>query len=222
MSLFICSVCGHVENTATVRVLDKNAPIGTIAYIHQEGYPCMGISTMCGVDTGVGPVDVSKVRPDKPIKEPNEILLLCCMCNTGVHHDRFPRRLPTDEEKEVASYSKYSMITPYDHDVRLVQKEDGGYKIMKNEDYKKPEEIRIGNPKKKMNTAMMFALGTATQLGLNPNIFFGKDSVKRELPKDTQDKLIRKAELKRLIKQNKKAGVPLEEYQALLEEYRSL
>jgi hypothetical protein len=46
--------------------------------------------------------------------------MLCSKCNTGEWHNEFDREEATEEESEVASYSKYNYTTPADHTVELV------------------------------------------------------------------------------------------------------
>ena len=68
MSLFICSECGSVENSALV-----SNPVGG--------------------------------------------KLLCSQCKTGVWHGQFEQKEPLPEEIEIAAYSAYAYITPFDHEV---------------------------------------------------------------------------------------------------------
>ncbi len=69
MSLFICSKCGSVENSALVS---------------------------------------NNLASEK---------LLCSGCRTGTWHGEFEQKEPTQEEIEIAAYSAYAYITPFDHEV---------------------------------------------------------------------------------------------------------
>lgn len=174
MSLFICSNCGCIENTKTIRTLDKSTR--SFKYLSKDGYPCMGIAAMSGCGLG-NDIDVSIIRPDKPIKKANEVMMLCCECNTGLHHNLFPKEQANDLEKEIASYSKYNMITPYDHKgIRLIacSKEEArnGYKIIKNTDYPKyDKKVELF---KNLDINKSLLLNTYSMLRLNPNNIMNK------------------------------------------------
>lgn len=42
--------------------------------------------------------------------------LICSGCKTGIWHGQFEQQEPTQEEIEIASYSAYCYITPFDHE----------------------------------------------------------------------------------------------------------
>jgi len=129
MSLFLCENCGCIENTNLVHAnVDTN-----------PAYPNMWLMDMQGHGGHV--VDLSMViisettnneSIKKNIKQPDEILMLCSECNTGLWHGEFERVLGTDNEKAIAKLSKYNAITPYDHPEGSLIKDDTiecGYKI---------------------------------------------------------------------------------------------
>jgi len=105
MSLFICKICGLVENSNLV--LDYNN------FEKDLGYANMSLSKMMGDDI------IRFYKPDTYVKEVNDKMMLCCKCNTGKHHDLFDKRLPTKLEKEYATYSEFNYITKYDHPISI-------------------------------------------------------------------------------------------------------
>jgi hypothetical protein len=83
--------CGCIENT---NLVDKN--INT-----NPEYPNLHRMQMDGFDLDTG--------------ERGEIRYLCSECNTGIWHGEFEKTEATENEKEVASYSKFNFITLFDH-----------------------------------------------------------------------------------------------------------
>ena len=104
MSLFICSKCSCVENTALAWRSDIKVP---------NGYPDLGMMEMYGEG------------------EDKTIQMICSECNQGHWHGEFEKRQATEREKTIAKYSKYGMITKYDHPIGLLVKadNDNGYEL---------------------------------------------------------------------------------------------
>jgi len=100
MSLFICMECGCVENTNCVnRNINTNPEYPNLHKMEMDGF-----------------------IPNR--EERGEIRYLCSECNTGIWHDEFPKKLATDSERLIASFSKTNMITPADHPSGCIT---GGY-----------------------------------------------------------------------------------------------
>lgn len=115
MPLFICSECGVVENSHLVNKTGKNT-----IYKHNNSipgemepvfYPCMDLPDMMA---DYNHEDI--LLNGRIYKGKNEIKMLCSKCNTGHWHNEFTRTEPTEIDKEIALYSKYNMITPFDHE----------------------------------------------------------------------------------------------------------
>lgn len=115
MPLFICSECGCVENSHLVNKTGKDT-----IYKHNNSipgemepkfYPHMDLTDM------MASYDHEDILLNGRIyKGKNEIKMLCSECNTGEHHNEFTKTEPTELDKEIALYSKYNMITPFDHE----------------------------------------------------------------------------------------------------------
>ena len=191
MSLFICPKCKSVENLHCVRdktsqsIRDYHGPM-------EEFFPNIHSMSMTG--NGFAVMDDIYVN-GKIWKAANEIMMLCSACNTGKWHDEFSRELATEEELEIASHSKCSMITPYDHDISLVK------------DDNTPHGYRLATPaelKKKNNMKAFVAATTAMFPQISGILHKGdiKDNV-IELSETDKNKL-RAAELKRERKALKK------------------
>ena len=122
MSLFICSKCGSVENTNLCNV-DKN-PTQYNVDIEDESkfYPNLSLFDMHGNSDPDEAVFVN----GKIWKHCDQIMPLCSECNTGTWHGQFTKYQASKEEKEVAQYSKYNMITPFDHEVGCLDTHGSG------------------------------------------------------------------------------------------------
>lgn len=123
MSLFVCSKCGCIENTATC----SNSELRTVytAEIKDEDkfFPHMGRMDMDGHD------DEDIIVNGKVWKRKDEIKVLCSECNDGVWHGEFNKEQATEDELKLAAYSKYNMVTPYDHDKGVIFSTRGTYKL---------------------------------------------------------------------------------------------
>jgi hypothetical protein len=98
VSLFICENCKTVENTACV---DRNVDTN-------KDYPNLHMMEM----QGHGNDDIAV---NQYFKKASDILMLCSECNTGIWHGEFDKRTATVDEEKLSMFSKYNMITPYDH-----------------------------------------------------------------------------------------------------------
>lgn len=106
MSLYICEECGAIENTACC---DRNAGINPL-------YPNMHMMDMQG--HGI------EIITKEFYKEADAVVMLCSECNTSVWHGEFNKNYATEEELAIGSFSKYNMITPYDHKDGIVIKDN--------------------------------------------------------------------------------------------------
>ena len=132
MALFKCSNCDVIENHSLVN--PKNLKTEYDIRQHHipgemipEVYPKMWLMDM----QGQGDDDI-KVNGEV-WKKKEEIMMLCSKCNTGVWHNEFNREAATEEETEVACYSKYNYTTPAEHSVELEKCDSNpsGYKVKK-------------------------------------------------------------------------------------------
>ena len=127
MSLFVCDNCGYVENSNLVAVgLGKD-----------NEYPNMTLNDMCG--EGTEEVSITKLdNISGDIKEPEMVLMLCCECNTGTHHDEFTKEYADEAILEIASNSKYNYITPNDAlDGCLIKDDDSNWGYIIDPVYKR-------------------------------------------------------------------------------------
>ena len=106
MSLFKCSMCGGIENTACC--WDSKKEI-VFDLSENNKFPNMGLMDMQGHG------DEFKIN-GVVWKAKDEIMMLCSECNTGIWHGEWTKEYSTVEEDIVASYSKYGFIQPYDHE----------------------------------------------------------------------------------------------------------
>lgn len=102
MSLFVCEVCGCVEDT--------NLVCNNIGYCDEA--PNMHLMDMEGC--GNGTLYVGKVMSYEN-KNQEDILMLCSECNTGKWHGKFTKEKALPVSLELAKTSIYNAITPYDH-----------------------------------------------------------------------------------------------------------
>lgn len=112
MPLFICSECGCVENSHLVNKSETYIPT-VYNYVGDESkfFPQMSLMEMQGFDKQ--DIIVNGVV----WKRKNEIKMLCSECNNiNGWHNEFTKTQPTELDKEIALYSKYNMITPFDHE----------------------------------------------------------------------------------------------------------
>ena len=110
MSIFICSRCGCIENTATC---GPN-------YNHYDMFkPNISLMAMQGHGDDIY---INYIPGGEPtlFKPKDKIMMLCSECNTGYWHGQFNKVYPNDREKEIAKLSKYNMITKYDHPEGLI------------------------------------------------------------------------------------------------------
>ena len=96
MSLFICSGCNNIENTALVgSTLTGTKP--------DNNYPNLHLQEMMEASD-----------------DAKHSVMLCELCNTGNFHHQFPYDKATPGELELAAHSDYGMITPFDHDPDVI------------------------------------------------------------------------------------------------------
>ncbi len=129
---FKCSKCGAIEKHSCVNV--KHLQTEYQIYQHHipgemidDVYPKMSLIDMQGHS------DEDIIVNGNIFKKKNEIMMLCSKCNTGEWHNEFNREEATEEESEVAHYSKYNYTTPADHSVKLIECDSNpsGYKVKK-------------------------------------------------------------------------------------------
>ena len=124
MSLFICSKCGAIENHSCV----KGSLDGKITK-----YPNMHLIDMHGNDSDV--IFILDENDNEVLfKRPDEIMMLCSECNTGVWHGEFDKVIVSDDSEDMylSRYSRYNYITKtgnHLHDV-LVKTGDDSYKLI--------------------------------------------------------------------------------------------
>lgn len=110
MSLFVCMECKCIENSNLVHHgVDKDLSKPNMWLMDMQG---------CGshiVTTNLEVVERTAFYNKGSVKEPEDILMLCSECNTGTWHGEFDKDIASYEELAMASFSKYNMITPYDH-----------------------------------------------------------------------------------------------------------
>lgn len=115
MPLFICSECGVVENSHLVNKSRKetryNYNNSIPGEMEPKFYPYMDLNDMMGHG------EERIMLNGRIYKEANEVKMLCssCNCEEGWHNE-FTRTEPTEIDKEIALYSEYNMITPFDHE----------------------------------------------------------------------------------------------------------
>lgn len=185
MNLFICMnpKCGNVSDFHTViSGLDTN-----------KEFPNMLQDDMLG--KGGVRINIATIKPITVWKDPNDILMLCNECNTGVKSN--PLKIaPTLNDIAVAKESVYNMITPYDHPKgKIVPDETSGrYRVVTEEEF--DEYVS----KRKKYTEFMH--GVMTVVPEARNMLYPRRNVKT----DTSDKRvkIKLAEYRRQWKQAKR------------------
>jgi len=188
MGLFVCSNCKATENT--------NCVMNSIEYDEEmikkqkeKGYPCLHLMDMHGFS------NEANVLTDKQ----GEVRMLCCLCNTGIHHKEFDITIANEDEIALAKTSKYNMITPFDS--KEIMSDDNarfGYSLKKN-------KIKLYHEDS------------------SPCVSTRIDELNDELYVKASEHLIHLANLKRKIKAIKKAGESKSfEYTRLCEEYKIL
>jgi len=206
MSLFICSKCKAIENTALVLASlenEKDFPMpedepekgihirskGNLRQLYRtDRHPCYALMDM----QGFGCID--------------HVEMLCCECNTGKHHNEFPRTIANEDELKLATYSKYNLITPFDHVDGTIISDDAA-----RFGYRAPTEEEEKNRSKKGKALLAEMAGLAAGLG-GSDIFAGSKYF-RDKPDRFADqtelekkKALMKADLKRQIKELKRSG----------------
>lgn len=116
MSLFVCQKCNSIDNTATCSGDHSPTIYTAIVEDLNDFYPNMGGQDM----DGHGDEDI--VVNGVVWKKADEVKRLCCYCNTGKWHHEFERCCASEDELKVAMYSKYNMITPFDHETGSITK----------------------------------------------------------------------------------------------------
>lgn len=200
MALFKCSKCGVIENHSLVnpKHLKQNYDLSwrmIPGEMVQEKYPNMSLMEMQGHD------DKDITMNGQVWKSKDEVMMLCCLCNTGVHHNEFDRVVASEEETEVASYSKYNYTTPAEQSVELEETDTNS------------SRYRVKKIQKRDSSGKMFLAAVSTMVDLD-NIIkatLGDEPYKKphwkELQTDSEreDKL-NKAKEKRERKKNKSIG----------------
>lgn len=241
MSLFVCQKCKAIENTNCCHSREYLTNVVDDAgnYV-AGGYPDMGLMDMQGHGDKVYVGETYKGT--KLFKEKDEILMLCSECNVGKWHGEFSKDYATDEELELAKYSAYNMITPYDHDENIIIADNDaphGYRLTKTDDIvklvggDKLEEVKailerpmntdedIEETKRSLQTLL-----AATNV-LNPDMLTTLIGGTKRNRKDTQseeekDRALNLAELKREIKRLKKSKADKSIIAGKQEEYNKL
>ncbi len=203
MSLFVCQNCGVVENTNLVNKYE----------VLNNGYPNMGLMDMHGqgdVDIDLSAIISEESGVKNSLKKKNEILMLCCQCNTGKHHDEFDRVKASKEEIALSLGSKYSAITPMDHEEGMIIKDDNcrfGYRLPTTKDIFEStlkEEVNKVPKSKRRETLAMLA-GLSAEYGVDINTLFPNIQSEKENQSEEEKRyMLERAELKRQIKALKK------------------
>lgn len=190
MSLFVCMNpdCQCVENT---NLVSKN--IGS-----NDNYPNMHLMDMQGHG------DEIIYSGESFLKHPEDILMLCAFCNTGVHHNEFPREKASEESLKLAKISKYNAITPMDHP-------DGSIVKNENSEWGNADEYRLATPdemteyvniRKQGKSALTKIFGLAASLGIDLPSLTSSNKVDQS-PSEKKRKMLF-AEYRRQWKQAKK------------------
>lgn len=183
MSLFICSKCGCIENTNLVRgSVDEQQVINS-------DYPNLHLSEMTSMKDGN--------------MDSNGIRMLCSECNTGKWHGEFDKKYPTGDERRIASFSRYGMITPYDHNPAMIKRDSNaphGYRSATDDEIMKSY---TSGQESARHASAGFMDTLANKLNLDLTIIPPLDRVSLQ-SKEEADRAKEKAELKRTIKLAKK------------------
>lgn len=193
MSLFICQRCGNIENTA----LAGGEGIQTEV---TEEHPHLHLMDM----QGFGSID--------------HIEMLCCECNTGKGHGEFEYEKAGDVEYEIAKYSRYNMITPFDHPKDTIVEDDNtrfGFRALTDEERAKRKE---GKEVLARFASLASVIGGSPMLDriMQANIEYSDQS------DEDKAKALHKADLKRAIKALKKSKTDAEKLKLLQDEFKSL
>lgn len=192
MALFKCSKCGTIENHSCVNVKHLKTEY-QIRQHHIPGemidevYPKMSLMDM----QGHSDEDIT-VNGDI-FKKKDEVMMLCSKCNTGEWHNEFRREEATEEESEVASYSKYNYITPADHSVELIASDSN------------PSRYKVKKVSKRGEDGKLFLAAISTMVDLEAIIQSTAGNTPKQHWKELQteeerNKKLEKAEQKRLRK----------------------
>lgn len=127
MSLYVCHECGCVENTGLVNKMLEDSKLDL-----NPDYPNMTLMSMQGADVKDLTIFDSNTGKAVVYKKANEIKMLCTECNFGRWHNKFNKRKANDREIELAKYSMYNLITPFDHEngcITSVNDRELSYKV---------------------------------------------------------------------------------------------
>lgn len=203
MSLFVCQNCGVVENTNLVNkyeVLNNGYPNMHLMDMHGQGDTDIDLSAIISEESGV----------KNSLKKKNEILMLCCQCNTGKHHDEFDRVKASKEEIALSMGSKYNAITPMDHEDGMIIKDENcrfGYRLPTTKDIfestLKEEVNKVPKSKRRETLAMLAGISAGFGIDIN-TLFPSAHSEKENQSEEEKRYMLEKAELKRQIKSLKK------------------
>lgn len=108
MSLYVCHKCGGIENTTTY---NANVDMNNL----DPKYPNFHLFDMQGASTKDSLVE-GKDGVVATFKKAGEVMMLCSECNFGKWHNEFNKRYATEDEKLLALYSYYNLITPFDQE----------------------------------------------------------------------------------------------------------
>lgn len=127
MSLFLCSECGAIENSNLVK---KSVEKDGVAF--NPFFPNMSLMEMMGNKSK--PTMVVKDGETVVYKEAKDVVMLCSECNTGSWHGEFEKKkAEIDSYILPALFSRYNMLTKYDHlmgSVAYETKDNGEKKLV--------------------------------------------------------------------------------------------
>lgn len=196
MSLYVCQnpKCQAIENTALGGRNKGKTGYPNLSLMEMQGY---------GEDVDVSILEMVVDGKDIVTKKSEDVLMLCSECNTGRWHDEFEKTKASQVELDLAKTSKYSMITPFDHDRDRIVADDsvkGGYRL--------PTPTEIENKGMRRGRRGVTSPGTKTLVaGLMAmsgiNLY---SPSKPKLPKEVQSKKLQLAELKRSYKEAKRSN----------------
>jgi len=234
MSLFVCQNpdCQAIENSSCMSIgKDRDSDYPNMCTMDMHGYHEEPIyigkvmkQEQVVLDHNNSPIDMS-------YKLPGTVLMLCSECNTGKWHDEFPKDKANEEELKLAKLSPYSYITPGFHMDNQIVKDDScrhGYRAPTEE-----ELFAYGRRTSRRASPATMAIAGIISRYL-PN--FGSKTIRNRTTnrQSEEDKTrnLRRAELKREIKQMKKDSIKTNpklvynsykaKLQALEDEYKTL
>lgn len=117
MSLYVCHKCGGIENTTTY---NANVDMNNL----DPKYPNLHLMDMQGASTKDMLVE-GKDGIVATFKKADEVMMLCSECNYGKWHNEFEKSYATEDEKLLALYSYYNLITPFDQEDGVIIVESG-------------------------------------------------------------------------------------------------